>query len=623
MRPFSTLASLAAGVAALFAPLGVGHAQGWTGNERVLLETAKLTVSSAFRVFGVGASVAVSGDTVALGAPGYFLSRGAAYVFVRAGAGWTNMSERALLTASDPRVRSFGSSLAASGTTIFCGAPKGFVPPSTGLQGAVYVFERSPGGWVDTTETAKLTASDGFRDNLFGESIAVHGDTLVVGASKAGSKGAIYVFEKPPGGWVDATETAKLTASDVGGGLGKVVGVSGTTIAGSATRLPAQQFVYVFEKPSGGWVDATETAKLRASNVAVGVKFGDDLALSDTTLVASTDRLGAAYVFERPPSGWVSGIETARLTPSLGGIRVSSLGVVGDTVLVGRVQAGVRCGSEGSVYFFDKPANGWQNMSETGRLVATDGLTGDSFGVSLDRDGATIVVSALASGSPNWGAAYVFDSPYNQGPRPTPALTSISKAQLVNRLLPERRIRLDGSGLQCVSQLTVGGRPRTIVGQQRTWLEFNLPRGFPVGMHEVVATGPSGASEPLVLDVQGSHPSVLVAPLQHAVGATHSYNVWTDAGWQVLYLASMTPGPTALPGVVSLDIGGGSLGNISCMAVLTATAAGVTSLPVTMPNAVVPPFNLRWECLTYDPAVPLVLQAPLETSSHAPVLTLQ
>src|SRR5439155_11469796 len=77
-----------------------------------------------------------------------------------------------------------------------------------------YVFVKPGTGWATTTETAKLTASDGIANDKFGNAVAVSGDTIVVGANgKNNSAGAAYVFVKPGTGWANATQTAKLTAS--------------------------------------------------------------------------------------------------------------------------------------------------------------------------------------------------------------------------------------------------------------------------------------------------------------------------------------------------------------------------------------------------------------------------
>ena len=182
-------------------------------------------------------------------------------------------------------------------------------------------------------QQAKLTASDGAKLDFFGDSVAVTGDTVVVGARLDSlfddlvHDGSAYVFVKPAGGWAGVLiESAKLTASDTRG-FGYSVAVSGdTVVVGSFPgSFPGPETVYVFVKPAGGWAGAlTETAKLTASD---GDRFDHDdfgiaVAVSGDTVVVGArsaqirDNLlgqGAAYVFVKPAggAGW-----TPRRTPS-------------------------------------------------------------------------------------------------------------------------------------------------------------------------------------------------------------------------------------------------------------------------------------------------------------------
>ena len=127
--------------------------------------------------------------------------------------------EQAKLTASDGAAGDrFHVSAAVSGDTVVVGASGDDVGANAD-QGSAYVFVKPGAGWVSGTETAKLTASDGAAFDRFGSSVAVSGDTIVVGASgddvgANADQGSAYVFVKPGAGWVSGTETAKLTASD-------------------------------------------------------------------------------------------------------------------------------------------------------------------------------------------------------------------------------------------------------------------------------------------------------------------------------------------------------------------------------------------------------------------------
>jgi fructose-specific component phosphotransferase system IIB-like protein len=156
----------------------------------------------------------------------------------------------------------FGRSVAVSGATIVVGAPDHEVGKNV-AQGAMYVFTMPVSGWAGSpTQTAELTASDGAKDEQLGGSLAVSGDTIVAGASskevgKNALQGAVEVFVKPTSGWVNATQTAELTASNgtAGDSLGRSVAVSGQTIVAGAPdhevrKILAQGAVYMFTEPS-------------------------------------------------------------------------------------------------------------------------------------------------------------------------------------------------------------------------------------------------------------------------------------------------------------------------------------------------------------------------------------
>ncbi|MPZ21721.1 MAG: hypothetical protein GEV06_28105, partial [Luteitalea sp.] len=117
--------------------------------------------------------------------------------------GYARAAEQEKLTAADGAAdNAFGRSLALDGDTLVVGAP-GAEVDGNGFQGAVYVLTRSEGTW---TETAKLTAADGATSDRFGQAVALEGDTLIVGSVLSGT----YVFTRSGGTW---TETATLSPS--------------------------------------------------------------------------------------------------------------------------------------------------------------------------------------------------------------------------------------------------------------------------------------------------------------------------------------------------------------------------------------------------------------------------
>ena len=192
--------------------------------------------------------------------------------------------------------------------------------------GGGYVFVKPSSGWADMTQVAKLTATD--VGNIFGISVAIDGDTVVIGDSYAPGPGlgpgAAYVFVKPSSGWTDMTQTAKLTVSDAVDvdRLGFSVGIDGDTIVvGASSKWIGGEWnvgaAYVFEKPASGWTDMTQTAELTAAN-GLPLRLGFSVGISGDTVIAGTYRAGAAYVFVKPASGWADASETATLTASDG-----------------------------------------------------------------------------------------------------------------------------------------------------------------------------------------------------------------------------------------------------------------------------------------------------------------
>ena len=209
-------------------------------------EQQKLTASDAAWNDDFGTSVALSGDTAVVGAPfddDAGSASGSAYVFVRSGTRW---SQQQKLTASDAAPNDdFGLAVALSGDTAVVGA---IGDDDAGRDsGAAYVFVRSGTRW---SQQQKLTASDAASNDLFGISVAVSGDTAVVGAyaddDAGGDSGAAYVFVRSGTRW---SEQQKLTASDAAAGIrfGNSVAVSGDTAVVGAY---ADDSAYVFVRPS-------------------------------------------------------------------------------------------------------------------------------------------------------------------------------------------------------------------------------------------------------------------------------------------------------------------------------------------------------------------------------------
>src|SRR6266508_346104 len=188
----------------------------------------KLEASDPAAFDGFGFSVAISGETVVVGAlfdvGAAGLQQGSAYVFARSGGVWTQQQK---LLASDAAAGAvFGISVAISGETVVVGAP-GDDAVAGDNQGSAYVFARSDGVW---SQQQKLLASDArCCGEAFGESVAISGETVVVGSGGGGVGGSAYVFARSSGVW---SQQQKLRASDaaVADSFGASVAISGETV---------------------------------------------------------------------------------------------------------------------------------------------------------------------------------------------------------------------------------------------------------------------------------------------------------------------------------------------------------------------------------------------------------
>jgi hypothetical protein len=209
---------------------GNGATYVFTRSGGVWSQTQKLTASDGAAGDGFGGDVAIiDGDVALVGAYGDDNYEGSAYVFTRSGGVWSQTQK---LTASDGVTDDwFGSRVAADGDVAMIGSMN-----ASSAIGAAYVFTNSGGTW---SQTQKLTASDGVADDWFGYDVAIDGDTAVISAvedSDNGSdSGSAYVFTNSGGTW---SQTKKLTASDgaVEDWFGESVAISGNVVVVGAMQ---------------------------------------------------------------------------------------------------------------------------------------------------------------------------------------------------------------------------------------------------------------------------------------------------------------------------------------------------------------------------------------------------
>ncbi len=256
-------------------------------------EVDKLVASDGADGDFFGSAVSITADKAIVGAYKSGTLSGAAYVFEKVGDTWTQVKK---FTPSDaPVLQRLGYSVSISGNQAVAGAYRDNDNGSG--SGSAYIYEKVGGIW---TQADKVIASDGDLQQLFGYSVGISGDQVVVSAYHDNDlgdySGSAYIYEKVGDTW---TEIVKLTASD--GAAGDLFGcwVSNSTdqaIVGAykdEDNGPFSGSAYVFEKVEGTW---TEVDKLTASDAEAQDWFGYSVGISgDQAIVGTTD--GSAYVF--------------------------------------------------------------------------------------------------------------------------------------------------------------------------------------------------------------------------------------------------------------------------------------------------------------------------------------
>jgi len=359
-----------------------------------------------------GTSVGVDGDTAIIGSrydsTPAGIESGSAFVFRRIRSAWLL---EAKLTASDGHsYADFGYAVALSGDTALVGMPGNTTTEI--FQGSAYVYTRSGTTW---SQQAKLTAADGAEYDFFGDSVALSGNTALVGASRqdrptGGYSGSAYVFVRSGTTW---SQQAKLLASDGSSTalFGHSVSLSGdTALVGAYSTNGA----FVFIRSGTIW---SQQAKLTASDVVSGDYFGWSVSLSgDTAIVGapwndtpSGVNAGSAYVFVRSGSIWSQQAKLTAADGAGGDVFGGSVSVSGNTILVGASGDDTPSGGDaGSAYVFVRYGTTW---SQQAKLTAVDGAASDVFGYSVALSGNTALVAAYVDNrvtGTDVGSVYVF-----------------------------------------------------------------------------------------------------------------------------------------------------------------------------------------------------------------------
>jgi len=378
-------------------------------------ETQKLLASDGGSNDAFGGWTVISGDTAIVSAPqhshnGHY--SGSAYVFTRTGSTWTEQTE--LLPSDGVAEDQFSYCTALDGNTAIVTS---LLDDDNGVDsGSAYVFVRAGTTW---TQQAKLLPLDGGAGDHFGFYCALDGDTAVIGANwdsdNGNMSGSAYVFTRIGTTW---TQQAKLLASDgqAGDRFGGSIAVTGDTALIGAyyddDNGVDSGSMYVFTRTGTTW---TEQQKFHPSDAGAGDTFGGVVSLSgDSVLIGAGgdndmgSNAGAAYVFVRNGANWT---QQAKLHASDGAagdeFGIWGLSLDGDTALIGSFNDDDHGSNSGSSYVFTRTGTTWTQQQ---KLLATDGAAGDNFGGwgAISGDSALIGAPTDDDNGMNSGSEYVF-----------------------------------------------------------------------------------------------------------------------------------------------------------------------------------------------------------------------
>jgi hypothetical protein len=361
-----------------------------------------------------GDSVALSpnGTTLVVGANGNNGDGAAdAYIYAK---GVSGFSEKPTATLAEPFGNSgsdFGRTVAVAGNTVAVGSPY----PFGGSGGLVYLYVKGPAGWP-TTPTVTLT-DPGTGSDEFGWSVAVAGNTLVVGAPATdGGAGTEYIYQRTGGIWpTTPTVISPNPDPSVSDAYGSSVGVSGSKVVVGAEGLAAIEHV-----PASGFPTTINRILLDPAGATAGESdfFGNTVAITGNTVVVGTQTQGAsvAYIYQRGTTKWPTS-PTVTLPDPPGGFPQDNFGISisasPGAIVIGDNDSGAT--GDGQAFIYTAIDGTW--LSEpTATLDTPDPspTASDQFGQSVAVAAGTVVVGAPGissdSGAIAAGVAYLFSA---------------------------------------------------------------------------------------------------------------------------------------------------------------------------------------------------------------------
>jgi hypothetical protein len=352
----------------------------------------------------IGWSIAISGDVMVAGAPGdpNNTGIGALYIFYRNLGGPNNWGEFKKIpgdTVTDVgNDDQFGFAVALDGDTLVVSATF-----AGNDEGRAYVFERNAGGADNWGETKMLVASSPIPFAEFGWAVDISGDTIVVGAVPfGGGNGEAYIYERNFGGLNNWGERKSFT-----GGLDEYLGISvaisgDTLVIGAPGNNSFSGLVYIVERNFGGADNWGIHTTLTNPSPDVFDQFGWSVDTNEDRVVVGTPGeggVGVGYIFERNQGGTDAWGEVAQLVASDPVINDTfgwAVAIDSDTVVVGAryTDNSLATVAPGKAYIFERNYGGTESWDEVVKLTASDAEDNDRYGNAVAISGSYVVVGA-------------------------------------------------------------------------------------------------------------------------------------------------------------------------------------------------------------------------------------
>ncbi|MDH3986589.1 MAG: FG-GAP repeat protein, partial [Gammaproteobacteria bacterium] len=352
-----------------------------------------------------GSSVSLYGDMAVIGVPADddngFVNSGAAFSFRIIPA-----TERKLVAYDPTTFAQFGVQVAVSEDTLVIGSHQ---HEHSGLSkaGAVYIHKRIGRDWP---LQQKIIASDAAVNDLFGASVDIDGNRIVVGApGKDGGDGAAYMFERVGTVWFERQKVVSGQADVAGDGFGSSVGVGGNwAVVGAEYDSDIASNAgsgFVFEFDGFEWL-LRDT--LLAADISADQQFGNGIGMDgDSIVVSASGPGGGVYVYARSGSLWP---QEAKLNSPAGQL-ISAVAISGDTVIAGASSDATEAVNAGAAYIYRRPFSVLPAATLPVVILSpSDPAPEKYFGssVAVRSDQYLVVAGGDNSKGTNSGAAYNF-----------------------------------------------------------------------------------------------------------------------------------------------------------------------------------------------------------------------